>query len=128
MGKPREDKVDAQLIDGKPHFGLWFGSWVYVEADAFAGDPKKNPLMIFATDRMNGLPETLLRGEEIRYKQVVVRPPLYANPFQSYGSIGVKYVIWGRAFRVMAHIAKGVKRYKKMYLGGKRKWVRVDKR
>ncbi len=121
------EKVDPQLIDGKPYFGLWFGSYFYINGDAFVGDPEQNPIYQMAYGQCNSLPNRLLRGEEIRYKQIIVKPPVSYNPLMSgYGTMGVKYVIWGRAFRIMARIAKGKPRYKKLRRGGKLKWVKYE--
>ncbi len=125
MGKRSVDKVDAQLIDGKPYFGLWFGSYIRISGDAFVGDLEKNPMMQMAKDHLNGLPPKLLNGEEIRYKELIVRPPLYANPLASWGSVAVKYVIWGRAFRVMSIIAPRKPKWKKLRRGGRLKWVKL---
>lgn len=119
------DQVDREVIDGKPYFGLWFGSYFHIHGDAFVGDINTNPIYQMAYCKCNSIPDRLLRGEEIRYKQIIVKPPMYAGAFNSFGTMGVKYVIWGRAFRVMKHIAKGVPRYKKLRRGGKLKWVKL---
>ena len=124
MRKHPEIQVDRQLIDGKPYFGLWFGSYIRLSGDAFVGDLEKNPMMQMAKEHCNSLPPKLLHGEEIRYKQIIVRPPLYANPLGSWGSVAVKYVIWGRAFRVMSIIAPRKPTWKKLRRGGRLKWMK----
>lgn len=121
----KSHRVDEQLINGKPYFGMWFGSYIRLQGDAFVGDLEKNPMMQMAKDHLNGLPPKLLNGEEIRYKELIVRPPYANNPLNCYGSVGVKYVIWGRAFRVMSIIAVRAPKWKKLRRGGKLKWVKL---
>jgi len=125
MSKNKYVKVDAQLIDGKPYFGLWFGSYIRLNGDAFVGDLEKNPLLQIAKEHCNSLPPKLLNGEEIRYKEIIIRPPMYSNPLDSYGSVAVKYVIWGRAFRIMSIIAVRAPKWKKLRRGGRLKWVKL---
>lgn len=125
MRKHPESQVDRQLIDGKPWFGLWFGTYIRMGMDGFVGDLEKNPMFQTAKHLLEQVPPKLLHGEEIRYSQIIAKPPHLSNPLITYGTIGIKYVFWGRAFRVMSLIAKRKPRWKKLRRGGKLKWVKL---
>ena len=115
-----------EIINGKPHFGLYFGTVLVVHnLDAFDGDYEKNPIfqeyLSQLKVKMNAIPSDL----EIRNDKLIVRLPHYSNPLEISGTIALKYIIWGRAFKLMRFITKNTKpKYKKLWICGRRKRVR----
>lgn len=118
---------DYEIINGKPHLGLFFGSFVVIHGDAWAGNPEHNPIFSTAKERLSVNLKCIPSDLESRYIQLISRPPLACDPLSMHGTLGLKYMIWGRAFKVMRLVKKGVKRYKKVYICGKRKRVRIDR-
>ncbi len=121
---------DYQIINGKPHLGVFFGQYLYLSEDAFYGDENMNPIQIKAKSVLKNYSLRFLKKNlQLRHEQYILRLTDSAlfNPLSQYGSLAYKYMIWGRAFQVMSLTKKGVKRFEKKLISGKRKYVRVDK-
>jgi|KBSMisStaDraftv2_1062788.scaffolds.fasta_scaffold235764_4 hypothetical protein len=124
----KHEKVDREIIDGKPYFGLQFGNYIFLNEMAFEGDLETNDWFQLAKRTIEKLPKKALDAGEIRYKEIIVRRPYYSTPLMARGTIGIKYVVWGRAFRVMKILAKNKPYYKKLRRGGRLKWVKLNKK
>lgn len=119
-------KQDYEIIDGKPHLGLWFGKHIYLFSEMFLDEiylrRSKDLLNQFVKDFT---PE----NTKTRYEEIIVKPPLeyYNNPLGNRGTIAIKFMIWGRAWRVMKLNKKNAKRYAKRRISGRIRRVRIDK-
>ena len=123
-------KVDYEIINEKPHFGLWFGKAVVINNnDAWFGKIEQNPILSFYVDNLkNWRMENFTSDIHIKNEQVIFKPPYYSGPIIQNGTIGLKFIAWGRAYKIMKLLKKGIKRYAKKNINGKRKYVRIDKR
>lgn len=115
---------EKQMIDGKPHFGVWIGNYIWINGDAFVGDPNKNPMLDVAKQLLHNWLKNHYKEVEHRHTQIVERPPYYSELSQR-GTVGIKAMIWGRAYKVMRHFRKGKVRYKKTRAGGRIKWRKI---
>ena len=119
-------KYEPQTINGKPHFGYFFGTWIYLSYELFT-DPRA---INFAKDRLYAWQRETFPDLEYRHSQFIERFPqgsIHA-PLSIHGTLGIKFMAWGRAFKIMRLLKKGIKRYKKKLVNGRRKWVRLDKK
>ncbi len=118
-----------ELIEGKPHFGLWFGQCV-LNLPETEGNPEHDPIYLQETEKLEmNVISKLPKECEVRGSQITVRPAYRCTPLLLLsGSVAIKYMIWGRAYRVMGLLKKGTKRYAKRIVGGKMKRVRIDRR
>jgi hypothetical protein len=121
---------DYEIINGKPHLGIFYGSVIIINETNLNGKFEENPVFKMAKDKLNAHLMHIPASNpdlQTRHPQFIVRPPMGNGLLSLNGSIGLKFMIWGRAFKVMKLVKKGVKRYAKKWRGGKRKFVRVDK-
>lgn len=116
---------ERELIDGKPHFGEWFGKSV-IYLNHIPQSVQEDPTILACKDTLeSSIPKTEL---EVRNKNFIIRFPSYFDhPLLINGTVSIKYMLWGRAYKLMSLLKKGVRRYKKVYRNGKRKKVRTDK-
>lgn len=120
---------DYEIINGKPHLGLFLGNAVIVNCDARCDDLGKNPVYLQAKEALKSYICNIAMNTgafELRHVQWIKPPPAFSDPLLQNTTIAVKYMIWGRAFKVMKLTKKGVKRYKKTTRNNKRKWIRID--
>ncbi len=122
-------KEDYTIINGKPYFGIWFGKALIVnDLNAWVGNPDENPILQQYIDSLKRWQIGNFCNElEIRKECVVFRPPYISNSLNLNGTIAIKFIIWGRAFKVMKLLKKGIKRYAKKMVNGKRKYVKINK-
>lgn len=118
---------EKALINAKPYFGVWVGTYFWVSGDAFYGDWEKNPISNECRNRLNAWVKYKYRNVEHRHIKIIEKPPVFADPLNQMGSIAIKCLIWGRAYVVMRHFKKGIKRYKKSRSAGRIKRRRIDK-
>lgn len=121
---------DYEIIDGKPHLGLWFGKYIYLNHEAaWIEDLELNPMQEMAkTCLYNFMNEFTPRDTQNRHVQIIKKPPLSSiNPFYIIGTVGIKFMVWGRAFKVMKLNKKCVKRYTRRRISGRVRRVRIDK-
>jgi hypothetical protein len=115
-------REQSEVINGKPHFGIFFGmSYIlyhHIENNDFMNDP----IVLEILKKM----EKNIHDLEMRNKSIIFRPSWGEGFFRCNATLGIKYILWGRAFKVMKFLKKGVKRYKKIIVSGKRKRVRYD--
>ena len=112
-------KVDAKIVDGKPYFGLWFGYSIIINSPPIDGeslaedkDVQHALLLIKQKQQSTGL--------EIRSNCIIYRPPYAVDSFIQNRSVSCKYVLWGRAFKVMRLLRKGGRMKKNVWMNGKR--------
>jgi hypothetical protein len=117
MNSKKITKVDPQIIDGKPYFGMWMGkTWI------INGHLRDKPVEEVMKEFQDKIFYTEL---EVRHCNIVYRPPYNPNPQMSMNAtVGAKYVVWGRAWKVMHLFKAGKKQWKKVWLNGRRKRVR----
>jgi len=114
---------EYQLIEGKPHGGLWLGKCMII-TQVF---PPLSEMEIFdkyGSPLIDSLPKHL----EIRHQSLIYRHP-YVTSFIQNGTLAVKYFVWGRAYKVLK-LLKNMKKmkpkiFKKAYLNGRRKKIKI---
>ncbi len=115
---------EREVVSGKPHFGIWFGQYVIVHGELWGNEDVSVGIVEKLRHSMvSKTPE----GCETRHEQVIMKPPNLDDPLNYNGSIGAKYMIWGRAYKIMRLLKKGTKRYAKKTVCGRRKRVRIDR-
>lgn len=116
-------------MNGKPHFGIWLGSHIIINSTLLPTleNWQSDSLIGELTEKLRSSTRSFLyKGLEVRHESIIYRQPYKCDSsLVVNGTLGRKFLIWGRAFRVMRLLKKGVKRYKKVYRGGRRKLVRV---
>lgn len=115
-----KDLLERELINGKPYGGKLFGKAAFFGHEFSIGSVDYEMIK----ERLYlGLPPKNL---ELRHDTLIFRPPCtFANITQN-GSLGLRYMLWGRAFEVRQLEKKGIRRYKRKMINGKRKFVRID--
>jgi len=118
---------EYEIINGKPHFGEFFGICVMIQTDAFFGNEEENPILYIAKQKLESLAfDKLPDYFEKRHVTFIVRSPYYSTPLHQNGSVCIKFMLWGRAFHIKKLLKKAVTRYKKKRVNGRRKTVRID--
>ena len=116
--------VDYEIIEGKPYGGLFFSR--YFTINPLQGkEIEKDPIYQIHIEKLRLSYYNYENTLQIRKEQVIYGPPYFANPMLQNAIIGIKYMVWGRAFKVMKLTKKNKKAYKKVYVSGKRKRVRI---
>jgi len=111
---------EYEIIDGKPFGGHWYGSWVRL-TKMLSSKVEEDPSYMDAVQRLR---TSLPKDFEIRNEKIIYKPPYYCDPLNQVITLGIKALVWGRAFKIMKLTSKGVKSYKKGYVSGRRKKVR----
>lgn len=115
------DKLEEyQIIDGKPYGGKWFGHYILCIKDDVHGYPHKKDCEELLENRFNGL----FKEFEMRHKKFIFKEN-YLSPFESFDSIALKALVWGRAYKVQRLSKTRRRRYKKTRVAGRMKWVRI---
>ncbi len=118
---PLSDKqmIDRQLINGKPHFGLIFAQSIIMSKQFLGEDPEigfmEHPVIAAFVGLSRKNPKHT--GLERRDEQVVFRPSWH----MCNATLGIKFVLWGRAYKVMKLLSRGKKQITKTYLNGQRR-------
>lgn len=113
-------RIEYEIIDGKPHLGEWFGSCIILNS------PWNDESIQRCQQRLESSSTLTTEGLERRHKNFIVRPPLDSSFFAMNGTISIKYLAWGRAFKVKKLLRKGIKSSKTVWLNGKRRRVYHD--
>lgn len=114
-------KNERELVNGKPHLGVWLGSNVIIYGCLWGHvETRKETEEKLLNSRPSG-------DFEYRHQQFIYRDPYGWDVLNQSGSIGIKYLLWGRAYKVMRMFKKGSPRYKKAFVNGVMKRRRVDK-
>lgn len=125
-------KTEYQIIDGKPHFGIFFGISIIADADAFVSPLEENPILNLYRKRLQKQANLILQIDPTLlmrdYTEILRSPYDTTDCLCLNGSVSGKFMIWGRAYKVMRLLILGVNRYKKRRRNGKWKRVRIDKR
>jgi hypothetical protein len=119
---------EREVRDGKPYFGKFFGSFIAVNFSTFDVIIEQCKEKLFL-DKEHFI---IINDLESRHEEYIFRTPWRNQnsfcdfyPLNQNGTIGFKFLAWGRAFKVMRTLRKGVPRYKKGIFGGKRKRKRI---
>ena len=126
----KHSERDYEIINGKPHLGAFFGSSAIVNGDFFVDELEGDSLVSEVKEKLYKNMSYIKSKEdtfETRYVQWIIRPPIKYSTLRINGTIAVKFMIWGRAFKVKKLLKKGIKRYRKKWINGKRKISRIDK-
>jgi len=114
-----EKQIDKRIIDQKPYFGQIFAHSIMMSNQFLGENPHvgfmEHPVISSFVEMSRNNPK--YKGLERRDEQIVFRP--------SWGicnsTLGIKFILWGRAYKVMRLLARGKKKRAKIYLNGKRK-------
>jgi hypothetical protein len=121
------EKIEREVINGKPHFGTWCGRFIYIPGNHFSGEDDTNPIY------QEGLKILRFSFSEIKLKypqfeqrhyQEIIKSPCSIKYLNAVGTIGYKFLAWGRAYEIMKLFKKGSRRYKKVFVNGRRKLKR----
>ncbi len=121
---------DYEILNGKPHLGLYFAT-AYVVKDVdwtedFKDSSKFNELKRESENTFSGI-ESSNPGLQIRKSQWIIRQPRFGGVLSINGTVGLKFMVWGRAYKVHRLNKKGSRRYEKKWINGRRKRLRVDR-
>jgi hypothetical protein len=106
-------KEQREEREGKPFFGILFGRSVIL-----GYEPSVTDIEEISQKLLGPCPE----GLERRNTTVIYRPAYHAGgPLILSATLGCKFIMWGRAYKVMRLLRKGKKRHRKMYINGMRK-------
>jgi hypothetical protein len=118
------NKVQRTLIDGKPHFGLFFGRSISL-TNLVQTDWMADPSVIYGLEILRKFPAKDDCSLEIRDEQIIFRPGFSSyDPLSLVSFLSIKFLIWGRAYKIMRLLSKRTKRTKKIWLSGRRKRIR----
>lgn len=112
------------LINGKPHFGIFLGDMIIINHEVTFS--QNDPKFFEAIEKLKNC-RSFQDDLEVRHERIIARPPYFAGPLSQNFALSRKFVLWGRAFKVMKYMKKGIKRYKKILVNGHRKRKRIDK-
>ena len=113
-------KHEREAIDGKPYFGVWVSKWI-----AFTPlfDTMKSLEQInYAKTILTCWAESL--DGERRHEEFIYRPHDGGyDPMGQIETLGIKFLLWGRAYRVMMQMEKKGTRVRiKKRVNGRWKW------
>lgn len=115
-------KYEYEKIDGKPYFGIYQGKALsfnenYFEEVGLEGIKKMMEKSI------EYLKE---KGFKIRHAQWICNEPNNFDPLIQNTTVALKFLTWGRAFKICKFFKIGKKVYKKKRVSGRLKRVRVN--
>lgn len=114
-------KLDEyEIIDGKPFGGLWFGT--YLRSFDILVDDISDPIFSVMKEKIEEYEKNTLKEFQHRNVQFISKFPFYNEPLLAY-TFGVKFLAWGRAFKIFKTLRTGKKQFKKKYICGRRKLV-----
>jgi len=116
------ERIDYEIIDGKPYLGREFGQYMRISSRASWAHPDKDPILVHSKKLLEDWISRFAKNSpefEVRYYEIITRLPSYADYFAG-GTMGHKYVVWGRAFKVMRLGQGHTRRKKKMWFNGRR--------
>ena len=109
--------VEREVVNGKPYGGARAGRCCVINKV----EPEDEDVRL-ALDNLKSLDP----GLEWRQITETVRPPWPGGLFVQCTAVGVKGIVWGRAFKVKRLFKKGARRStKKVWICGKRKRKRA---
>ena len=118
-------KEERETINGKPYFGVWVGTYIWINGNYFFSETEKNAILESSECILRSWLNENFKKVDFRHTKLILRPPLCDFSTGFMGSVGIKSMIWGRAFEVMRHFKKGKVRYKKTRAGGRIKWRKI---
>ncbi len=113
-------KHERKTIDGKPYFGVWAGKWI--EFTPLFDTMKSLEQLNYAKTILTCWAESL--DGERRYEEYIYRPYDGGyDPMRQIETLGIKFLLWGRAYRVMRQLKKKAPRVRtKKRVNGRWKW------
>lgn len=114
---------EYEILKGKPHGGLWMGTYLLLNNMQSFSD--LDPICVEAKIKLENWKFLSFPDLEHRNCIFIYKPPYYGDPFNSTSTIAIKLLVWGRAFKIMKFCKIGKKSYKKKYVSGRRKLVRI---
>ena len=118
------EKIDYKIIDGKPHFGAWAALWSHIDSDTLSEKEWNDPNDPAINLSYDVLERRLPKDLEYRNMTRITRPPRNDVFYEIKGTIALKFIAYGRAFKVHA-FGKSDKRkpvrWKKVWLNGRRR-------
>ncbi len=123
QGREKKIKLEQyEIIDGKPHGGGLFGRSMIIPHTYFEG--KELTLNDIGAEFQGNLIANLPIDLQIREPKFIYRPPRYYSCFTANATLGMKAILWGRAFKVYRYFQGHRKRSKKAWINGHRKRIR----
>jgi hypothetical protein len=123
LNAPYDKKLQYELVNDKPHFGIYVGTsiisdrYVLINLDEMKKEEEKFSSIFKHYES---------KGFQIRDKQWISNNTGLTNdPLIQKVTVGCKFIVWGRAFKVMRLFKSGKTRYKKKIIAGRRKKIRV---
>lgn len=116
---------EREMINGKPYGGLWFGKSIssyYIQAE-----DERDPLYSKCRKILEFWEKEFLPEFEHRHKKIIFKPSFCAEIY-SRSSLGIKFMAWGRAYKILRKVCVRIKRYKKVRRAGRLKLVRIDRK
>lgn len=103
--KDSEIKYDYEIINGKPHFGVWFGYYMPLPKEVWEGVVEQNPIYLEYKDNLKNYLEHFPCDDELEKRHihyVIHASNVYENyPICIFGVVCVKFLLWGRAYKIM---------------------------
>jgi len=112
------ETIDRETRDEKPFFGVWLGQ--FITAVNPAPETIESAKKLLEASAQSALKKS--DAVEIRYPEWIIHPPnnYPSDPLNQHSSVGYKYVLWGRAFKIMRAMQGHTRRKRKMWLNGHR--------
>lgn len=113
--KSKHDVYDRKIIDGKPHFGIYIGKSIIINSY----NNKEKIISKYRETLSTFFKEYEKDGIKVLNETYIFRD---YNDFHLNATYGCKYMLWGRAYKVMKYAKKGneTKHYKKCWVNGRR--------
>ena len=113
-------KLERETIDGKPYFGVQVSNYI---ARPLPYDPYNDKEHLDYAKMMLYSWAESLHGER-RHEELIYRPCNGGcNPLTQVETLGVKFLLWGRAYRIMRQLKKkGTRVRTKKRVNGRWKW------
>lgn len=112
---------EYEIIDGKPFGGHWYGS-SHIFSRFLTEPLPSNPIYIETRKKLRDL---FPKDFELRNESIIYRPPYCSSVLNQSCTLGIKFLVWGRAFKLMKLKRVGKKSYKKCFVCGRRKRIRI---
>ncbi len=103
-----------EKINGKPHFGIYFYRSIIFNEERMTREEATAIL-----EKNMQFQELQIRNKELIYRPTYVECLLHQN-----AAMAIKFILWGRAYKIMKLLRKNKKKYVKKYISGRRKLVR----
>ncbi len=113
---------EYEIREGKPHGGLWLGTYAISRHIQKCEDI--DPVYLMTRQNVENWEKSTYPEFEHRHVKLIEKPPLYAEPLNSVTTVGIKFLAWGRAFKILKIKKTGKITYKRRRMSGRIKWVK----